>query len=168
MSCRACHLVDEHHLAPGGGNRTYADVARLSPIPAREDGLTTTPRNSPALVGIADRLLAPTVFHFDGEFRTLADLVMATLTGRNFGWLPVEHDAAVRHVAAVIREDDGRGALARAFTTVAHASRVVEELFELVAGTLLLALLLHHLFRLAPAVCLRAGAEPESGGAPPG
>src|ERR1043165_5265064 len=38
MNCRACHLVDEHHDA--AGNRTYADYARLSPIPDRGDGHT--------------------------------------------------------------------------------------------------------------------------------
>src|SRR4051812_34474742 len=28
MTCRACHLVDEHAATPGGGVRTYADFAR--------------------------------------------------------------------------------------------------------------------------------------------
>src|SRR5256885_4796555 len=37
MSCRACHLVAEHNNL-GRGHRTYADYARRSPIPAREDG----------------------------------------------------------------------------------------------------------------------------------
>jgi cytochrome c peroxidase len=53
------------------------------------------------------------VFHFDGEFRNLVDLIEGTLTGRNFGWLPDEHDAAVQHIATIIREDDGSGLLAR-------------------------------------------------------
>lgn len=109
MNCRTCHLVDEQHLTPNGGNRTYADFARRSLVPMRSDGMQVTPRNSPPLVGSAR---AP-VFHFDGEFRTLVDLVEATLTGRNFGWLPEEHDQAVQHVAAIIREDDGTGLLAR-------------------------------------------------------
>ena len=50
MNCRACHLVDAVLTAPGGGMWTYADFARRSPIPARADGKTLTPRNSPALV----------------------------------------------------------------------------------------------------------------------
>src|ERR1700760_4487457 len=48
MNCRACHIVDEQSGA-GLGHRTYCDYARRSPIPARTDGLTTTPRNSPPL-----------------------------------------------------------------------------------------------------------------------
>jgi cytochrome c peroxidase len=95
--------------------RTYADFARLSPIPEREDGLATTPRNSPSLVGITRGSPRRSLFHFDGEFPSLPDLVTATLTGRNFGWLPSEFDQAVRHIATVIREDDGTGALARGF-----------------------------------------------------
>src|SRR5512139_1028999 len=50
MNCRACHLVDDILSSPGGGMRTYADFARRSPIPARTDGKTHTPRNSPPLV----------------------------------------------------------------------------------------------------------------------
>ena len=50
MNCRACHLIDDVLTVPGGGMRTYADFARRSPIPARADGKTLTPRNSPALV----------------------------------------------------------------------------------------------------------------------
>lgn len=115
MNCRACHLVDEHRFAAGGGNRTYADFARRSPIPLREDGHTATPRNSPTLVGIVPPASQGRMFHFDGEFPTLGDLALGTLTGRNYGWLPGEHDRAVRHIARVIREDDGTGALGRAF-----------------------------------------------------
>ena len=39
--------------------------------------------------------------------------MLATLTGRNYGWLPGESQLAVAHVARVIREDDGTGALAQ-------------------------------------------------------
>ena len=38
-----------------------------------------------------------------------------TLTGRNFGWLPAEQNTAVRHIAHIIRHDDGRGPLAAEF-----------------------------------------------------
>ena len=114
MNCRSCHLVDEQKGVSGGGNRTYADFARRSPIPPREDGKLTTPRNSPPLVNSA---LARKDFflHFDGEFATLEDLVRVTLTGRNFGWLPTEQAQAVAHIAHIIRDDDGTGTLAQSF-----------------------------------------------------
>jgi len=114
MSCRACHLVDEHALPDRGGSRSYADFARRSPVPIRGDGLTITARNSPAAVGAA----LPRrgfLLHFDGEFTSSADLVRETLLGRNFGWLPGERAEAIRHVVRVIREDDGTAALGRAF-----------------------------------------------------
>lgn len=114
MNCRACHLVDEHGSTPGAGNRTYADFARRSPLPEREDGLTVTPRNSPPLVNATlDR--KNFLLHFDGEFATLEDLVRETLLGRNFGWLPNERRQALRHIAKVIRHDDGTGELAQEF-----------------------------------------------------
>jgi cytochrome c peroxidase len=113
INCRSCHLVDEQLLTPGAGMRTYADFARQSPIPAREDGLAVTPRNSPSPVGAAPGIHPRLPLHFDGEFRDLPDLVAGTLTGRNFGWLPNERAAAVGHIANVIRNDDGRGALAQ-------------------------------------------------------
>jgi hypothetical protein len=46
MNCRSCHFVDELGEEDGGGNRTYADFTRRSPVPAREDGHTTVPRNA--------------------------------------------------------------------------------------------------------------------------
>src|SRR5262245_54991835 len=49
MNCRQCHMVDELDGVSGGGLRTYGDFGRRTPIPARADGLTTTPRNSPPL-----------------------------------------------------------------------------------------------------------------------
>lgn len=112
MNCRSCHLVDEHHDA--AGNRTYGDFARRSPIPDRGDGHTTTPRNSPPLVGAS---LARKGFflHFDAEFPSDLALVKGTFTGRNFGWLPNEHDQAVAQIAKVLREDNGSGALAQEF-----------------------------------------------------
>src|SRR5689334_752180 len=50
MNCRQCHLVDEAAGADGHALRTYTDFAARSPIPARPDGQTQTPRNSPPLV----------------------------------------------------------------------------------------------------------------------
>jgi len=113
MNCRACHLVDEHGASPGGGVRTYADFARRSPIPDRGDGKTVAPRNSPPLVNSAIARSTALFFHFDGEFPTLDDLVRATFSGRNFGWLPTEKAAAIAHLASVIRGDDGTGDLAQ-------------------------------------------------------
>ncbi len=123
MNCRACHLVDDAKTTAGGGNRAYADFARRSPVPARQDGpqdgpndgLAVTPRNSPALVNAALARGRPFLLHFDGEFPSTVALVEGTLTGRNFGWLPGERAQAVRHIASVIRGDDGTGQLARDF-----------------------------------------------------
>lgn len=114
MNCRSCHLVDEQSATAGGGMRTYGDFARRSPIPARADGKTLTPRNSPPLVNASLRR-GNFLLHFDGEFATPEDLVRATLTGRNYGWLPREGAQALRHVAHIIRNDDGTGELAQAF-----------------------------------------------------
>lgn len=113
MNCRACHIVDEHHDTLG--NRTYADFARRSPIPAREDGHTLTPRNSPPLVDALLKRDGPMFLHFDGEFPTAKDLVKGTLTGRNYGWLPQEQSAAITHIAHIIRDDDGTGQLAQEY-----------------------------------------------------
>ena len=115
MNCRACHLVDEHVGTPGGGMRTYGDFARRSPIPARADGKTTAPRNSPPLVNASLARAVGPLFHFDGEFSTMTELTAATFTSRNFGWIPGERDQAIAHVARIVREDDGTGALAQEF-----------------------------------------------------
>lgn len=124
MNCRACHLDVEHRNTPGGGSRNYADFARRSPIPARpEDGETVTARNSQHLMNAALRRNGVFALHFDGEFATLEALVKGTLTGRNFGWLPDERPIAVAHIARVIREDDGRGALAARFGGATYAGQ---------------------------------------------
>lgn len=114
INCRSCHLVNEH-AARGYGNRTYADYARRSPMPLREDGKRFTVRNSPAMVNATIPRERDYFLHFDGEFVTSEDLVKGTLTGRNFGWLPAEQEQAARHIAHIIRSDDGRGPLAREF-----------------------------------------------------
>ena len=73
MNCRACHLVNEH-AALGRGHRTYADYARRSPIPAREDGKTATARNSPAMVDASVARSGDLFLHYDGEFASSQDL----------------------------------------------------------------------------------------------
>jgi len=115
MNCRACHLVDEHVARQGGGMRTYGDFARRSPIPARADGKTVAPRNSPPLVNASLARAVGTLFHFDGEFPTMTGLTAATFTSRNFGWVPGERAQAIAHVARIVREDDGTGSLAQEF-----------------------------------------------------
>jgi hypothetical protein len=57
----------------------------------------------------------PLFLHFDAEFESLEGLVRGTLTGRNFGWLQDENETAVAHIAGVIKNDDGRGELAKEF-----------------------------------------------------
>lgn len=121
MNCRACHLVDEQLEMPGGGMRTYNDFARRSPIPGRADGHTATPRNSPPLVNASLPRDGGLLLHFDGEFTTLPDLVTGTLTGRNYGWQPREFNAAIAHVANVIRKDNGQGELAQEFGGLSYA-----------------------------------------------
>ena len=115
MNCRTCHIVDDLLTAPGGGMRTYADFARRSPIPARADGKTHTPRNSPALVNSTVDRPGGVLFHLDAEFNSMEDLVAATFTGRNYGWLPGESAQAIAHLARVVRGDDGTGDIAQQF-----------------------------------------------------
>ena len=122
MNCRACHLVDEYANQghnPVGGMRTYADFARRSPVPQREDRQVFAQRNSMSMLNISQGAYSDDVdnalFHHDGQFNSMSDLVMATLTGRNYGWLPGEAKAAITHIASVIRSDDGKGALAKEF-----------------------------------------------------
>jgi len=115
MNCRGCHLVDELQDESGGGVRTYCDFARRSPVPQTNDGLVTTPRNSPPLVNATLTRGVPTLLHFDGEFASLHDLIIGTMTGRNFGWAPNQAATAISHIANVIRNDDGSNDLAKSF-----------------------------------------------------
>jgi cytochrome c peroxidase len=107
ISCRQCHFGDDFIRDRPLAGRTYVDFSRRSPLPEREDGLLTTPRNSPSMVGFGLAREVPVLLHFDGEFATPEDLTIASFTGRNFGWLPEETNLAVRHIAHVIREDNG-------------------------------------------------------------
>ena len=116
INCRNCHFVDDVDGAPV---RTYGDYSRRSRVPAREDGATTTARNSPPLVNaFLDR--ENFFLHFDGQFATVEDLVRGTFTGRNFGWLPGEETLAIAQLAHVIREDEGTGALAGVYGAVPY------------------------------------------------
>ncbi len=113
MNCRSCHFVTEFQGVAGAGNRTYADFTTHSPMPRMQpNGLDHTPRNSLQMVGSFTRRSGQVFLHSDGEFTTGDDLVSATLTGRNFGWMPTQYKEALAHIARVIREDDGSSQLA--------------------------------------------------------
>jgi hypothetical protein len=120
MNCRACHLVDEHTATQPDFMRTYTDFALRSPIPDRGDGKRTAPRNSPPLVNASLDRPGGTLFHFDGEFLTLEDLIVGTFTGRNFGWLPGQKAEAIHHIAQVMRGDDGSGVIAQQFDGLSY------------------------------------------------
>ena len=115
MNCRACHMVDEHAKNPVAGIRSYADFASRPPVPRRDDHAVTSARNSMSMVNISISRQHGTVFHYDGEFDSMEDLVRGTLTGRNYGWMPKERALAIQHIARIIRADNGMGELAKEF-----------------------------------------------------
>jgi hypothetical protein len=121
MNCRSCHFVDEFQEVANAGNRTYADFTDHSPISRPLSGFTSTPRNAMQMVGSLQPHVGPTFLHFDGEFTDPADLVRATLTGRNFGWAPDESLQVVAHIARVNREDNGQGTLASHYAGLSYA-----------------------------------------------
>ncbi len=108
INCRSCHFVTEFQGISGGGNRTYSDFTTRSPIPRPQpNGFDHTPRNAMQMVGTFISRSGPIFLHSDGEFASGEDLVIGTLTGRNFGWTPSQYNQAIAHIAKVIREDDG-------------------------------------------------------------
>ncbi len=112
MNCRVCHLVEEHENI---GNRTYCDFASRSPIPNIGDGRMTTTRNALPLVDALLPRATPMFLHNDGQFATPQELIIATLTGRNYGWSPTEYATAISHIAQIIRNDNGSGSLAQQY-----------------------------------------------------
>lgn len=110
VNCRSCHLVDEQFESQKKrkGMRAYADFSARSPIPARDDGLTLTTRNTQQLVNISIPSRQNQLLHFDARFASMNELVKATLTGRNYGWLSDESRQAIKHIAQVIRQDSGQ------------------------------------------------------------
>ena len=112
INCRSCHFVTEFQGVANAGNRTYSDFTTRSAIPLTIGGFDHTPRNAMQMVGTFTPHSGPQFLHFDGEFASGADLVVGTITGRNFGWSPTEYATAIAHIARVIREDDGTGQLA--------------------------------------------------------
>ncbi len=82
MNCRQCHLGDDFIRVLPLAGRTYCDFSRRSLIPFRKDGAITTVRNTPLMPDLELPRDGPSLFHFDGEFVTIEDLVVATMTGR--------------------------------------------------------------------------------------
>ncbi len=108
VSCATCHpRVDAN-----GGYRAFTEPRALSWHPWRyEDPGRQTLRNAPTLFEVAEHRFV----HADGAFRSLEDQSAATLTGRNFGWLPEEADAAARAVASLARMDEAAGGYREGF-----------------------------------------------------
>ena len=112
-------MVDEHVTQKELGMRNYADFASKSPVTERDDNRNVTVRNSPILVGSGiprDNFL----LHSDGEFSTMEDLIIGTLTGRNLGWKPTEKDIAFEHICRVIKEDNGKDSIAIDFGELSY------------------------------------------------
>lgn len=116
-SCLSCHMVEQARDLSGLPMRSYADYASTSPIPIRDSQLDpSTLRNSQSVILITpNQAPIPEFFHWDGEFNSLEELVVAGLTGRNIGWLVEEREQALQNIANVIRGDDGLGELAKDF-----------------------------------------------------
>jgi hypothetical protein len=112
INCRNCHMVEEQE---DFGNRTYADFAQRSPIPLNGDGHYQTPRNAIDLVNSLLPHSSPLFLHYDGQFATPQDLIITTLTGRNFGWEPTQYATAIAHIAHIVRTDNGSGGLAQQY-----------------------------------------------------
>ena len=129
MNCRQCHMVEEEETTANAsilpsydtGNRTYCDFAQRSPVPDNGDGRVTTPRNAMPLVDSLLPRSTPLFLHFDGQFATPEDLVVGTLTGRNYGWTPTQYATAIHHIANIIRNDDGSGQLAQDYGGYSYA-----------------------------------------------
>lgn len=130
MNCRQCHMVEEEETSANAsilppydtGNRTYCDFAQRSPVPDIGDGRVTTPRNAMPLVDSLLPRSTPLFLHFDGQFATPQDLVVGTLTGRNYGWTPAQYATAIHHIASIIRNDDGSGKLAQQYGGYSYAT----------------------------------------------
>jgi len=115
VNCRSCHFVEEFSKYIAGSQRSYADFTARSPLPDRGDGRTTTPRNARSLVDAVVPASNVILLHDDGEFASAEGLAKNTLTGREFGWLPMERKQAVTHIARVVREDNGRDELGKRY-----------------------------------------------------
>ena len=90
-SCSSCHLYSEDpekiHAFTDSFARSWVPWRSNDP---RRDGL----RNTPTLFDVAEMAQ----LHFDGEFRSLEDLVKGTMSGRTYGWLPGEQGDAIQQI----------------------------------------------------------------------
>ncbi len=120
MSCASCHMVDDAAHIQELGMRTYADFATRTQIPDIADGLSTTLRNTPALVGATMAPADQRVLHYDGEFNSPEDLVLGSFSGRNFGWTDAEKSLALDQIVRVVRADDGTDSIARKFGSLPY------------------------------------------------
>jgi hypothetical protein len=130
MNCRECHMVEEEETSANAsilppydtGNRTYCDFAQRSPVPDIGDGRVTTTRNAMPLVDSLLPRSTPLFLHFDGQFATPEELVVGTLTGRNYGWMPTQYSTAIHHIASIIRNDNGSNGLAQQYGGYSYAA----------------------------------------------
>src|ERR1044072_4418022 len=103
-SCSHCHLYNQDpervHAFTDSFARSWVPYRSKDP---RRDGL----RNAPTLFDVGDM---PRL-HFDGEFKSLEELVKGTLSGRPFGWLPGEEGEAFQQVYLAVMNDTGRDKL---------------------------------------------------------
>ncbi|MGA9773943.1 MAG: cytochrome c peroxidase [Blastocatellia bacterium] len=97
-SCSSCHLYSEDpeklHAFTDSFARSWVPWRTSDP---RRDGL----RNTPTLFDVAEM----TQLHFDGEFRSLEDLVKGTMSGRTYGWLPGEQTEAIQQIYQTVLND---------------------------------------------------------------
>ena len=103
-SCSSCHLYSEDpekiHAFTDSFARSWVPWRSNDP---RRDGL----RNTPTLFDVAEMAQ----LHFDGEFRSLEDLVKGTMSGRTYGWLPGEQSDAIQQIyQAVINNTESDNA----------------------------------------------------------
>jgi hypothetical protein len=119
VNCMQCHLGNQDAAVAGGGNRAFTDFALHSPVPPRADDpaqAQSTPRNSATLVGGGLYGDVDPVLNWDGQFGSMQDMAVGTLSGRDLGWLATERQQALHQVAQVIRGDNGKNTLASDFS----------------------------------------------------
>ncbi|MGA9855052.1 MAG: hypothetical protein WBR29_07240 [Gammaproteobacteria bacterium] len=119
INCLQCHLVQQELNEPEGGMQAYTDFASRSPLPSRPADTVHgnfTARKAEPMVDEFNYGNTAQCLHWDCQFGDMPTLVLDTMTGRNFGWLPLEYNQAIQQVASVIRNDNGTGVLAQQFS----------------------------------------------------
>lgn len=99
-SCSSCHLYSEDpekiHAFTDSFARSWVPWRTNDP---RRDGL----RNTPTLFDVSETAR----LHFDGEFKSLEELVKGTISGRTYGWLPGEQSDALQQIYQTVINDTG-------------------------------------------------------------